>query len=130
MARRPIEQDSGKATTPDSQQPNTTPNFESVGQHSFLLQGMLELQRSFGGVEHAVKSLETKVTEQGNSLKTLEKVLWTGIGIVGVAGLLISFFVQHNYDRLAQLIIGTPPAVTSSPAGAPQLATVPARSKP
>lgn len=105
------------ATTPDSQQPVTTPNFETVGQHSFLLQTMLELQRSFGRVEHAVEALEKKVGDQAKSISVIERTLWIAAGVVMVASVLIGVLVQHNYDRLVRLL-QTPPAATA-PAATP-----------
>ncbi len=100
-----------KSTTPDNQQPNTTP-LEAAGQHSFVLQGVMELQRSFGSFEKSIQALETKVSEQSKKVEGLQRVVWISTGAIIVLGAIGGIILRANYERIAELL--SPPVVAES----------------
>ena len=84
--------------TPD-RYPTSTPPGLQAADHSWVLQAIMEMQKSLGGLEQAVKALTEQAKEQGNKLdkvshdvtalrttiKTAAAVLGALMAIVGLA---------------------------------------------
>jgi hypothetical protein len=86
-------------TSPPEHFAETLPPDLAAG-HSFSIQAIFELQRSFGKVEGALQALETKVADQGKTLKSVERILWIATGVVIVAGALGGFAIHEGLDLL------------------------------
>lgn len=130
MARRAVGETGARNTTPDNQQPNTTP-LEPTGQHSFLLQGMMELQRSFGGFEKSIQALESKVSDQSKKVEGLQRVVWICTGVLVVIGAIMGVVLKNNFDDIMSLLAGPKSEVsaTVAPATAPAAVSSPVQGR-
>ena len=115
MRDRPGDRDRGVAGNPSSF-PETKP-FETTATSTWILESILELQRSFGRVEKAVEGLEKsadkhesalsslktsvddKFEKQRRSISALQKTVWTAVGGFGV----VLLIVEHLHDIIGLL---------------------------
>ena len=82
------EKDRSRDVVP-SRLPDVTPPLAAPDYGLHLMQSILEIQRSLGGLEHAVVSLEVRSKEQGDKLDHLVKDVYAAKIVVSVVGALL-----------------------------------------
>jgi hypothetical protein len=82
------ERDRSRETTP-SRLPDITPPAPAPDYGVHLMQSILEIQRSLGGLEHAVVSLEVRSKEHDSKLDQIGKDVHAAKVTMGVVGAII-----------------------------------------
>jgi hypothetical protein len=82
------EKDRGQQTTP-SRMAQTTPPVPPPDYGVHMMQSILEIQRSLGGVENAVKNLESTTKGHGDKLDQIGKDVHAAKVTFGVVGAII-----------------------------------------
>jgi gamma-glutamyl phosphate reductase len=82
------ERERGRETNP-SRFPETTPPAQAADYAVHTIQTVLEMQRTLGGVETAIKHLEDRSKEHGDKLDTIGKDVHAAKVAVGVATAII-----------------------------------------
>ncbi len=94
--------DTSKPTTPDRFAETLPP--EVANNHSFSIQAIFELQRSFGKVEQAVQNLEKKADDQAATLKTIERTIFIATGAFVIVSAIIGFAIKYGLDMLTSAL--------------------------
>lgn len=83
--------------------PRGTP-YEAAGgagpDHSFTLQAIMEVQKSVGSLENAIKALSERVDRQQHTINWMARVLWMAAGATFVLGPLITWVVTNRFDEI------------------------------
>ena len=79
-------------------------SYEAAGgagpDHSFTLQAIMEVQKSVGGLENAIKALSERVDRQQRTINWMARVLWMAAGAALVLGPLITWVVTNRFDEI------------------------------
>ena len=79
-------------------------SYEAAGgagpDHSFTLQAIMEVQRSVGSLENAIKALSERVDRQQRTINWMARVLWMAAGAALVLGPLITWVVTNRFDEI------------------------------
>jgi hypothetical protein len=102
MADRSRNGDTSKSGPPDRFAETIPP--EVANNHSFSIQAIFELQRSFGKAEHAIEKLEEKIGEQGKTLKGIERTIWIATGAFIIISGTIGLALKMGLDMLTTLM--------------------------
>lgn len=92
--------------------PSVTPTQVALGtvDHSFTLQAIMEVQRSIGELTGSVNHLKESVDGHGDSLKSLQRVVWIATGGFIVGSAVLAFVLDKLWDRVMTVIQSIPPA--------------------
>ena len=78
--------------------------YEAAGgagpDHSFTLQAIMEVQKSVGSLENAIKALSERVDRQRHTINWMARVLWMAAGTALVLGPLITWIVTNRFDEI------------------------------
>ena len=78
--------------------------YEAAGgagpDHSFTLQAIMEVQKSVGSLENAIKALSERVDRQQRTINWMARVLWMAAGAALVLGPLITWIVTNRFDEI------------------------------
>ena len=79
-------------------------SYEAAGgagpDHSFTLQAIMEVQKSVGSLENAIKALSEQVDRQQRTINWMARVLWMAAGAALVLGPLITWVVTNRFDEI------------------------------
>lgn len=79
-------------------------SYEAAGgagpDHSFTLQAIMEVQKSVGSLENAIKALSERVDRQQRTINWMARVLWMAAGAALVLGPLITWVVTNRFDEI------------------------------
>ena len=67
---------------------------------SFSLQAIMEVQKSVGSLENAIKALSERVDRQRHTINWMARVLWMAAGAALVLGPLITWIVTNRFDEI------------------------------
>ena len=75
-------------------------SYEAAGgagpDHSFTLQAIMEVQKSVGSLENAIKALSERVDRQQRTINWMARVLWMAVG----AALILGWIVNNRFDEI------------------------------
>ncbi len=83
-----------EATTP-GRLPDTTPPVYPSGDYSYILEVVMAMQKSMGGVEQAVKTLGDDAKEAKKKLDRISHIIYAA-GVVGTIGIAIFVFLANK----------------------------------
>ena len=79
-------------------------SYEAAGgagpDHSFTLQAIMEVQKSVGSLENAIKALSERVDRQQRTINWMARVLWMAAGAALVLGPLVTWIVTNRFDEI------------------------------
>ena len=97
------EREAGRGRKGRAGDPRGTP-YEAAGEagpdHSFTLQAIMEVQKSVGSLENAIKALSERVDRQRHTINWMARVLWMAAGAALVLGPLITWIVTNRFDEI------------------------------
>ena len=97
------EREAGRGRKGRAGDPRGTP-YEAAGEagpdHSFTLQAIMEVQKSVGSLENAIKALSERVDRQRHTINRMARVLWMAAGAALVLGPLITWIVTNRFDEI------------------------------
>ena len=97
------EREAGRERKGRAGDPRGTP-YEAAGEagpdHSFTLQAIMEVQKSVGSLENAIKALSERVDRQRHTINWMARVLWMAAGAALVLGPLITWIVTNRFDEI------------------------------
>ena len=68
--------------------------------HSFTLQAVMEIQKSVGSLENAVKELSERVEKQQRTISWMARVLWMAAG----AALILGWIINNRFDEILNVL--------------------------
>ena len=112
MAERgPPKPESQTAVPPGEMPQTTTPGYPGAD-YSFVLQTVIELQKSVGGLEQCVIMLTNEIKEQRKTINRINFTLWFATGAVVVGGAVVSFFfpflLRSGFNQVLEAIKALP----------------------
>jgi hypothetical protein len=102
MAERKRNGDPPRSTTPERFADTIPPEIAPT--HSFSVQAIFELQRSFGKIERAVENLEGKVDDHSKTLKSIERTIWIATGAFVIVSGAFGLALKYGLDMLVKLL--------------------------
>jgi hypothetical protein len=82
-----------------------TPAVQGLGDYSALiLTTVMELQRSVGGLIHAVETLTGRADEQGKKLESISHRITAAMAVIVVIGAIMGWILDKSWDLVADLL--------------------------
>jgi hypothetical protein len=82
-----------------------TPAVQGLADHSALiLTTVMELQRSVGGLIHAVETLTGRADEQGKKLESISHRITAAVAVIVVIGAIMGWIVDKSWDVFGELL--------------------------
>jgi hypothetical protein len=107
--RRPEER--GRRSVPPDERPGTpdaypvaTPPGLRADDHSWVLQTVMELQKSNGALTQAVKTLTERTSAHGEKLDSISHRLYAATAVLVVIGGGLAFVIERMWDKLVQIL--------------------------
>ena len=72
--------------------------------HSFLLQAMMENQRTLGEVKNAVDNLQSTVGEHGRKIERISHIVYAAGAVLIVISGIATFVIDKIWDHLVALL--------------------------
>ena len=97
------EREAGRGRKGRAANPRGMPHEAAGGagpDHSFTLQAIMEVQKSVGSLENAIKGLSERVDRQQRTINWMARVLWMAAGAAFVLGPLITWIVTNRFDEI------------------------------
>ena len=98
----------GPLGTPD-EFPVTTPRGFRADDHSWILQTIMELQKSSGQMMQAIATLTEKVGEQGKKLDSMSHRMYATAAVLTALGTILYFFLDRMWARILAVLQALPP---------------------
>jgi hypothetical protein len=80
--------------------PVTPPSGFQSADHSWVLQTIMELQKSMGQLTQAVTTLTQQSKEQGDKLDSISHRVYAAAVVLTVLGAITYFFLDRMWDRV------------------------------
>ena len=98
-------------SSPDSYPVTPPPGFRA-DDHSWVLQTIMELQKSTGQLTQAVNTLTDQSKQQGKKLDSISHRVYAAAAVVTTIGGILYFVVSRMWDQVASALarIPIPPA--------------------
>lgn len=93
----------GSAQTTPKESPVILPTI-GIDQHSFVLQSIMEMQKTLGGLTTMIANLDKSINEQTSTLKTHSRILWASAGALGVVCAVGGFVINQCWPKIVQLM--------------------------
>jgi hypothetical protein len=97
MTPRKSASESEAAGTPRA--PEGTPlQYTHPDQHSFMLQSIMEMRESLGGLKQAVHDLSEQSRANNKKVQSLSHQIYAAGAVVAAIGILLGFLAPHFWD--------------------------------
>ena len=94
-------------SSPEKYPVNPPPGFKA-DDHSWVLQTVMELQKSTGQLTQAVKTLTDQSKEQGKKLDSISHRVYAATAVVTVIGGILYFVLNRMWDQIASALAKIP----------------------
>ena len=84
--------------------PVTPPPGFRADDHSWVLQTIMELQKSTGQLSQAVNTLTEQSKEQGKKLDSISHRVYAAAAVVTTIGGILYFFLNRMWDQVASAL--------------------------
>ena len=74
--------------------------------YSFLLQAIMDSQRTLGEVKNAVESLQSTVGQHGNKIDRISHIVYAAGAVLAVLVSIAAFLLNKIWDRLVMVLSG------------------------